>query len=140
MKTQEVPPPVFEWLQQRTGCLLTPDFRAIAAVDSKGRIAGMVGYSCWTENSVQCHMAAATPLAWRALLPAAFEYPFIRGGRGVLLGLISADNTRSVRMTRRLGFRETHRIRDGHARGVDVIVFELRREECRWLQAHQEAA
>jgi RimJ/RimL family protein N-acetyltransferase len=123
-----------DWLRERTGALLASDPRAIKAVDAMGRIRGMVAYENWTPNSVQAHMAVDTPVAWRSLLPAVFEYPFEECGLGVLFGVIPAGNHRSCAMVRRLGFRETYRIRDGWGPGEDLIIFEMRRLE--WLAQH----
>lgn len=129
-----VPQPALEWLESRAGVVLTRNARGIAAVDGRGNIRGMVAYDNWTENSVQCHMATETPLAWRGLVPAVFEYPFVQAGRGVLLGFIRGGNARSLDTALRLGFREAGRLRDGAAKGEDVVVVEMRREECRWLK------
>lgn len=124
----------FEWVQARTGCVLTPNARAIEARDASGRIRGVVAYDHWTVNAVQAHMAVDAPIVVRSLLPAAFEYPFLEAGKGVMIGIIPAVNLRSCTMARHLGFREAHRVRDGWAIGEDLIIHELRREECRWLQ------
>ena len=124
----------FAWVQERTGCVLTPHARAIQAVDASGRICGVVAYDCWTPHSVQAHMAVDYPAVWRSLLRPAFEYPFEEAGRGLVLGIIPAGNARSCALARRLGFREAYRVRDGWAVGEDLVVHELRREECRWLK------
>lgn len=129
----------FIWLQQRTSCGMTDGFRAIKCVDESGRIRGMVGYDGWTENACQCHMAVDSPTAWRALVRPAFEYPFQQAGRRVIIGLIPAGNARSVHLAKRLGLRETYRVRDGWALGEDLVVLEMRREECRWLQQRKAA-
>lgn len=123
----------FGWIQQRTGCGRTAGFKAIKAVDDSGRILGMVGYDGWTENAVQAHMAVETPIAWRALTGPAFAYPFLEAGKSVILAIIPASNARSVKLARRFGFRETYRVRDGWAVGEDLVLLEMRREECRWL-------
>jgi RimJ/RimL family protein N-acetyltransferase len=70
----------------------------------------------------------------------AFEYPFIEAGREVLVGIIPAWNRRSLTMAKRLGLRETHRIRDGFDRGVDLVVLEIRKNECRWLDRGERKA
>jgi hypothetical protein len=71
-----------QWIRAATHCVLTPAARAIKAVDAGGRIRGMVAYDWWTENAVYAHMAVDTPIAWRALIPPCFEYPFLEcGGR-----------------------------------------------------------
>jgi len=126
---------------ERTGCTPTDGFRAIEAVDeATRRIRGMVGYDMWTENSCQAHMAVDAPIVWRALLQPAFEYPFEQCGKGIILAVIPDSNHRSLAMTRHLGFRQLHRVIDGWAVGEDLLVFEMRREWCRYGVRHQEAA
>jgi RimJ/RimL family protein N-acetyltransferase len=129
----------FAWLVERTQCAPTAGFRAIKAVDESGRIRGMVGYDGWTENAVTCHMAVDTPVAWRALVPAVFEYPFEQLGRGIMLGVIPAHNVRSWHLAGRFGFELTHRVRDGWAKDDDLLILELRRERCRYLEPLRKA-
>lgn len=129
----------FDWLIQRTNLVPTARFRAIEAVDSNGDIRGMIGFDCWTANSCEAHMAVDSPIVWRSLLYPAFQYPFEQMGRGVILAIIPANNKKSIRMATHLGFTETHRVRDGYDVGVDVILHEMRREECRWLYLRKAA-
>lgn len=134
MKVQAGHAEAFAWIEERTGCVLTRGARAIEARDASGRIRGVVAYDGWTENAVQAHMAVDSPVVWRSLLPAVFEYPFLEAGKGLLLGIIPAGNTRSCGMARRLGFREAYRVRDGWDVGEDLVVHEMRRADCRWLK------
>jgi RimJ/RimL family protein N-acetyltransferase len=124
------------WLVERTQFSPTAGCRAIKATDEDGRIRGMVAFDGWTLNSVQAHMAVDSPIAWRALLRPAFAYPFEEAGRGVLLAIIPAGNTKSVRLAQHFGFQESHRVRDGWSVGEDLLVLEMRREACRWLAAN----
>lgn len=126
-------PEALRWLEAQTGAVLTSGARGISAVDSAGRVRGVVAYDGWTPNAVQAHMAVDTPVAWRALLRPVFEYPFEQAGRRLMLGIIPADNTRSARMAESLGFRLAHRVPDGWSVGVDLLVYQMRREECRYL-------
>jgi len=125
----------FGWIEARTGCVLTRNARAIQALDVSGRIRGVIAYDMWTESAVQAHMAVDSPVVWRSLLRPAFSYPFVEAGRALLLGIIPADNAKSCAMAKRLGFREAYRVVDGWSVGVDLIVHEMRRRECRWLEA-----
>jgi L-amino acid N-acyltransferase YncA len=126
-------------LAEAVGVHLSPGARGIVAVDATGRVRGGVLYDGWTENAVTVHMATSTPMAWRALVPAVYEYPFVEAGRGVVLGYVRSSNTASARLTRHLGFREVHRVRDGFAQGDDLILFELRREDCAHLLSRKAA-
>lgn len=100
----------------------------------------MVAYASWTPNSVQMHVAIDTPIAGRHLLVPAFEYPFTQGGCGLVTGLIAANNARSIKLAKRLGFRQAHRIKDGWSVGVDLILHEMTRDECRWLRPARKVA
>lgn len=112
--------------------MVTPDLRAIEAIDERtGRIVGMVGYNLWTKNSVNVHVAAESPSVWRSLLAPGFKCGF--GYVEVLLGVVYGDNAKSQRFARKLGFKETHRVKDGAAKGVDLVLFEMRKNECRYL-------
>jgi hypothetical protein len=121
------------WLASRSGCIISADFQAIEAVDASGAVRGMVGYERFTPNSVMMHMAVSSPMAWRKLIPAAFWYAFVQLGLGLALGATPASNTSALQFARRVGFRETYRVKDGFRRGVDLVLSEMRREECRWI-------
>lgn len=121
---------------RRVGANVSPDVRGIAAVDSAGRVRGAILYYDWTRSAVFAHVYTDTPMAWRALAPVAFAYPFGEGGRRVLFAHIRASNARSVRAVQHLGMREAARLKDGWDVGEDVVVFEMRAE---WL-AQQKAA
>jgi hypothetical protein len=128
------------WLKKRAGCQLTQDARGLKAVDSYGATRGMVAFDSWTDNACQAHMATDTPIAWRALLPAALDYVFRQAGKGILLGAIPAKNVASIRFARAAGLFETHRVRDGWAVGEDLLLLELRREDCRFLSSERMVA
>lgn len=124
----------YGWLVMRSRCVLTADFRALEAVDPSGLVVGMVGYDTWRPNSVRMHAALSTPAVGRALLVPAFAFPFLVCGVGLVTATMPASNARSAALARALGFRETHRIRDGFAVGNDMVLHEMTKDECRWLR------
>lgn len=130
----------FAWLQERTSCGMTGNFRAIKAIDEAGRILGMVGYDRWTPNSVEMHVALDTPVAARALCGPALSYPFDECDVGMVRGVIQSGNRRSLRLAQRMGFVEVSRCRDGWARGVDLVFLELRRENYTARNQQRKAA
>jgi hypothetical protein len=140
MNVSAATPEDFAWLAMATGCAMTSDFKAIKAVDSSGKIRGMVGYCLWTRNAVQCHMAVDHPIVWRSLLKPAFEYPFEQADKGVILGIIPEDNLKSRQMATDLGFTAMHTVANGHAPGVGLVVFEMTRAECKWIRRERKAA
>jgi hypothetical protein len=124
----------FGWIVERAGLFPSVNFKAIEAVDRDGKIAGMIGYDAWTENSVVMSIALENPACFRSLVKPAFEYPFVQAKRGVAMCTIRASNTRSLELTKHTGFIEAYRIRDGIKVGEDLIVMEMRREDCRWIR------
>lgn len=134
IRVEAAPTASFSWLLERIGYAPTTDFRAIQAVTPYGRICGMVGFDHWMPNSCQMHVALDTPIATRALLHPAFSYPFEEAGKTVALGFVPGSRARSLRLARSLGFTEAWRVRDGWERGVDLVAFEMRKENCRWIR------
>lgn len=133
MNVTAAAPTEFDWLASRTGWVFTERARAIKAVDQRGRIRGMVGYDEWTPNSCRAHMAVDSPIVWRSLHDPAFAYPFDELGKTLIIGIVAANNDRSVSMTSALGFRSKYLIKDGWSDGVPLIVFELRKRDHRTL-------
>lgn len=139
MKLQAATPGSLAVLEREAGSWLTRHAVGIEAVREDGTLAGVVAYDFQTETTARVHVWLDSPIAARPLLRSAFEYPFVQNGVEALLAQIRSDNRRSVALAKALGFTEVYRQRDGFRRGVDLILFQLRRDDCRWLQ-HRRAA
>lgn len=128
----------YAWLLVRTGYAPTEGFRAIECVDSRGRIRGMVGLDGWTPSAVQMHIALDSPIAARALLRPAFEYPFLEAERKMVFGVLPANRVRAVELALSLGFDEVGRIPDGWSPGVDLVHLVMLKRNCRWIPQRKE--
>jgi len=126
-------PEEYEWLVERSGCDITPGFKAIKVVDGKGKIHGMVGYGNWTANAVVLTIALDNPAALREVLKWGFRYPFEQCGRGIALAMVRGKNKRSLSLCNKVGFREVYRVKDGIEVGEDMVMFQMRREDCRYI-------
>jgi len=133
------PPEHFAWLAERAHIVVNENFRAMEAI-SGYRILAMVGFDGWTPASVMLHIALSHPAALRHVLVPAFRLAFdppnavVPGcGKRLINLTVLSSNTRSLALVRALGFRETHRIRGGWSKGVDIVLFEMRRRDCRWV-------
>lgn len=98
----------------------------------------MVVYDSWTPNAVQAHIYSSGPahLLNRKFLTEVFTYPFIQCDKGIVFTITPANASESLAVSRALGFREMYRQKDGWAVGIDMIVKEMRRDECRYLRMH----
>lgn len=117
------------WVELRTGCVLTRNAKGIKALDARGNIRGMVAFDGWTENSVQCHVASDTAMAWKRLLQAGREYVFLQVGKGLLYASIRSDNLRALRFAQHACMEVEHRFRDAHGPGVDMVVVRMCRAD-----------
>jgi hypothetical protein len=100
-----------------------------------GKIYGFVGYDHWTENAVEMHIWLQGKHALtRKLLREAFTFPFVTCNKGVVIGVTPGNNASALEFNRSVGFKETYRIRDGWSLGTDMVIQEMRRDECRWLR------
>jgi hypothetical protein len=128
-------PEHFPWIAERAHVSITPQLRALEAMDEEsGQILAMVAYDGWMPNLCQMHVAVAHSFPARRFLRAAFGIPFIELERDLVVGWVLGTNEKALELDRRLGFRETHRIKDGWDKGVDLVLFEMRKDECKWLR------
>jgi len=130
-----MPEAALPWMTERTGLELTSGLRGIMAVDGKGKIHGAVGFDRWLGNAAHVHIALDNPLVVRSLAPAACAFLFgAPCWKEIAIGVIPAHNERSLRLaTRVLGFKVVHRFKDGWAPQDDVVLLEMRKEDCKWL-------
>lgn len=109
------------------------DVRSVAMFE-RGALLACVLYDFWTYNSVNMHVYSSTPLILNSqFLKEVFKYPFTHG-RNVLIVTTPADSKDSLKFSATLGFKETYRVKDGWKEGIDLIVKEMRKHECRWVQ------
>lgn len=133
-------PDELAWVEVRTGCVLTRNAKGIKAVDARDNIRGMVAFDNWTANAVHIHVASDTPMAWKRLLTEARRYAFLQAGKGLVYATIRGDNERALRFAQHACFEFEHRYKDGVAKGVDMVVVRMRREDFMLQFELQEAA
>jgi hypothetical protein len=124
----------YAWLLNKIGYEPTFDFRAIKAVNRNDHIEGMVGFDNTAPNSMEIHFYTISVGAVRALLRPTFEWGFEQAGKNVLIGRLRESESKARRFVRHLGFREAYRVRDGWAKGEDLIIVEMPRAACRWIR------
>ena len=98
------------------------------------KIVGMVGFDGWTASSVSMHIAIDDPMVLRRLIKPSFGVAFYEFGKEVVTVTVLSTNTRSLKLVKGLGFREVYRGKDWVDHGVDLVIHEMRRGECRWLK------
>ena len=126
---------MFDFLRGRCVNLhRSEDFQAIGRMEGD-RLIGVVGYNGFCGLTCQIHTAGVGHWLSREFLRVLFSYPFEQLGLEHLVATIGAQNARSLRLTRRVGFSDFARIKDGYERGTDMIVLKMARKDCRWISA-----
>lgn len=101
-------------------------------LEQDGRIAAASIFDNWTYNTVNMHMLILNPrdMVRNKFHHAVFDYIFTTSGRKYMLGFIADSNKRSLRLAKRFGCTEKARIEEGYASGIDLVITELKRENC----------
>jgi hypothetical protein len=122
-----------EWLCERIGYLPSPSLKCLGSVDSTDTILrGVVGYDGLNGASVIMHMAGDPGWIDKAILHAAFDYPFNEMGVNQVLGLVPSGNTAALKINRKLGFEVVVELPGAHPDGA-LILMRMTREQCKWL-------
>jgi len=125
-----------DWLSEKTELTPTKNLRCVGRRGSEGGIIGVVGYDGFTDASTQIHFAGEGNWLSRGLLWAMFDYPFRVANVELVFGCIKSSNHRSLRLARRLGFKQEHVLR-GMFRDCDGVLMSMTRDECRYLRGAQ---
>lgn len=117
------------------GKLPLPYSPAMRGVRNDG---AMVVYDSWTHNAVQAHIYSTGPrfLMDPKFLREVFSYAFIQCEKGLVYTITPSDAEASLAVSKALGFTEVFRQKDGWKVGIDMVVKEMRRNECKYLRIH----
>lgn len=99
-----------------------------------------IGFDSFIGKTCQIHVVNRqkkyTP---RALLKAVFEYPFEQIGIEVLLGVVNSNNKEAMKYDQHLGFKEINRLEGMHEDGGDIVLFAMKKEDCRFIRSNKNA-
>lgn len=126
---------MYDFLKKR-GVLLhrSEDFQAMGRLSPiKRDLLGVVAYNGFCGNICSMHMAGDGNWVSRDFIKMAFDYPFNQLGLKAILAPVAATNTKALKFDKHIGFHEIHRLPDGWDDGVDLVLLEMRREDCRYL-------
>lgn len=128
----------FLWIQEAAECAYCDDVNGIVMYRDGDLVAGILLES-WSHNSVTIHIRVDDPLVFKhRFAEECFNYIFVTCERGVLIGITPSNNEQALKFNRHIGLTEIYRIRDGYDVGIDYVVQELRKEDCRYIEHGQE--
>ena len=130
----------FKYLQYVEAVLTVPitkETRGIIALDSDGQPCAVILLDGWTHNAATCHIAVQKPMALRGLLTETAEYVFNTCQKQMLIGITESSHKKALRLNEHMGFTELYRIKDCYAPGVDQIILQMKKADCKYLTAEQ---
>lgn len=138
------PQMVHAFFNERLGLHWSADFRGVLWVPEEhaneaatmDHVAVAVGYNAFIGRTCCMHTVVQRPeLLNRRMVRDAFTYPFNVANCNAVLALVDSTNEAALSFDAKLGFREVLRIPDGATDG-DLVILQMLRSECRWLQLH----
>ena len=105
-------------------------------LERDGELVAGVVYEGYNGFNVWMHVAAVPGRSWlnKGYLRYCFEYPFIELGCRRVSGYVEAHNQDARRFDEHLGFRQEAVLSGAASDGGDVILYVMRREDCRFLE------
>ena len=131
-----------EILHKEIGVQPSADQQAILWANPETKvIEWCIGFTAFIGKTCQIHVVnfnkKYTP---RKLLWATFDYPFRQLGLESLIGIVNSNNEQAMKYDQNLGFKEVHRFVGLHDDGGDIVVFEMKKDECRFVKELTNAA
>lgn len=114
---------------------LCSDTRGIMAVDDEGIPQAIAVFDSWSFNSMQIHIWIENPFVLKhGFAEEVFRFAFSEeSGRTLIIGITPSDNEAALKFIKHMGFKYKCKIKDGYKIGVDYIVTEMRKKQCRYL-------
>ena len=130
------------WVNQQVGINQAGDTSGIMAIDlDKNETVGACIMDNWTQNSVQCHFMLTSPLVLKhKFLECCFNFMFVESNVAKIYGLVPADNLKAVKINKHMGFTVKARLEEAYEVGVDYLLMELKRENCKYVETKLDKA
>jgi RimJ/RimL family protein N-acetyltransferase len=114
----------------------TKDLQAIFWANPETQvIEWCIGFDSFLGKTCQIHVVnfnkKYTP---RKLLFAVFDYAFNKAGVETLLGVVNSNNEDAMKYDQNLGFKEVHRLEGMHDDGGDLVLFAMKKADCRFIR------
>ena len=121
------------WIASHTDMIWKPEGTETIGLEKDGEIIAGVWYEDWNPQSIVTHIAITGRLTKR-FLRVIFDYPFTQLGVQKIIAPVLSDNSDSIRLVTKMGFKEEARLKNVHPLG-DMTFFVMNKNECKYLGA-----
>ena len=114
----------------------TSDLQAIFWANPETNvIEWVIGFDGFIGKTCQIHVVnfqkKYTP---RKLLFAVFDYAFNTAGVETLIGVVNSNNEEAMKYDQNLGFKEVCCLEGMHDDGGDLVLFQMKKADCRFIR------
>ena len=128
------------YVQEHAGVLRVADTMGFVWEDELGGLVGAAIMDNWTDNSVHMHQVMTSlEVLKQDGHREVFDFVFNEMGRKYIYGMVPGDNEKAIKVNLTMGFTEKVRLVEAWADGVDWIMFEMAKENCRYLPVREVA-
>jgi hypothetical protein len=134
MKVVPMEGALWNWFNSHLPILAVEDTEGMVMLrDDNTPIAGFV-MDNWTHNSVQGHFLLLDPMALRnKFYDMCASYIFDERQRAVIYSFVPGDNPKAISLNIKFGWTEKFRMEEAFKEGVDYVVMELKKEDCKYI-------
>ena len=121
------------WIAKQNRMVWKPEGTEAIGLESNGEIVAGVWYEDYNPQSIVTHIAIQGQISPR-YLHVIFHYPFVRLCVQKIIAPVLEDNSESIRLVTKMGFKEEARLKNVHPTG-DMIFFVMNKQDCKYLGA-----
>lgn len=123
------------WVKSQLPLLRVEDTGGLVAFDEDtGELQAACMWDNWTETTVQVHLLIVNnKVLKKGFIEEISDYLFNHCNRKAIYGFVPGDNIKALRFDIHLGFTVKSVLENGYAEGVDYLLLELKRENCKHL-------
>jgi len=127
------PPIDWAWIKSQIPVMECSDTCGVMAIKAESyEPLGAVVFDNFLRNSARVSICLKTSIVLRyGFLQKCFEFAFKGCGLEYLYSMIAENNEPSLRLNRKLGFKEKMRMPDGYEKGIDYVITELHKDNLR---------
>lgn len=132
----------WDWgfVKLHTTILRVEDTAGIMAIDTDTNttVGAAIGDN-FTPTSCQCHFILLDPMVLRhGFIETCCDYIFNTQGMSAIYGWVPGDNKRAIKLNTHMGWTTKAVFEDGYMQGVDYLLMELKKADCKHLAIEQE--
>ena len=132
----------YDWgfCKLHTTLLRVEDTTGIMAIDTDtNTTVGAAIADNFTPTSCQCHFILLDPMVLRhGFVETGCDYIFNTLGLQTMYGWVPADNLKAIKLNKHMGWTIKTVFEEGYMKGVDYLLFELKKADCKHLEIEQE--